>query len=185
MEAAALCEQVGRERAKPPVPRNPTCHRDVGASPRAPAGEAELIVWAQDHAGPHRRQPAVDEWIEVGSGDRDQTGLQGDQGRPTHGAFERGGTFFVAREEVRGTVREPIHRAARRDAGRHRIRTSQVLHGREETRLADAQHLAHAGAAKNLTRSPARKRHGGSESGRKSLTEVRPMRCHPPGVASG
>jgi len=83
----------------------------------------------------------------------------------------------------RRCMREAIHCARRRYAAGDGSGPAEVLDGRQQARLDDAEDRAHA--AKNLTRSPARNRQGGSESGRNSLTDVRPIRCQPPGVGSG
>jgi hypothetical protein len=82
-------------------------------------------------------------------------------------------------------MREAIHRSPGRHAGGDGIRTSEVLDGREETGLEDTEHRRHRFETKNFTRSPARNRHGGSRSGRNSFTEVRPIKCQPPGVGNG
>jgi hypothetical protein len=82
-------------------------------------------------------------------------------------------------------MREAIHDASRRHPSRDRLRAAEVLHGREEAWFNDAQNGRQLFEAKNFTRSPARKRLGGSLSGKNSFTDVRPIRCQPPGVGSG
>src|SRR5207302_10024280 len=92
---------------------------------------------------------------------------------------------FVASEDVLRRSRETVHGTARWHARCDRVRLLDVLDGGQEPLLEDADHLDQPLTEKNLTRSPARNSDGGSESGRNSLTEVRPMRCQPPGLGRG
>src|SRR5260370_28747506 len=103
--------------------------------------------------------------------------MLGDQLRAGEGALEGGIALRVAHQEGGGPVREAIHGASGLHPGADCIRAAEVLHGREESWLDYSQDGCQLLAAKNFTRSPARKRQGGSLSGRNSFTEVRPIRC--------
>ena len=150
-----------------------------------PRAEAELITFAERERGPHRDGNAIDAWFEVGSGDcNDARAVDCESGTEERALETRRGGV-VADEEIGGRVGKSVHSASWWDAGRGGIRASEVLDGREETRRDDAKDVVQACAAKNFTRSPTRNSDGGSESGRKSRTDVRPMRCQPPGLASG
>ncbi len=66
--------------------------------------------------------------------------MLGHEVRAGERALEAGIGFGVADDEVRGPVREAIHRAAGRHPGGDGVRATEVLHGREESRLDDSQH---------------------------------------------
>ena len=185
MHATTTHHQVGRHRAQPAIAGDSTRDGDVGAGQLVPPAEAELIAFAERERSPHRDGNAVDARFEVGSADcNDARAVDCESGTEERALETRRGDV-VADEEIGGRVGKSVHRASWWDAGRDGMQASEVLDGREETRRNDAQDVAHASAAKNFTRSPTRNSDGGSESGRKSRTDVRPMRCHPPGLASG
>ena len=122
--------------------------------------------------------------IEVRSCDGDETGVLRDELRAAERALQGRVTRVVAHQQVRGRVGETIHRATRLHPCADRARSPEVLDRGEEPWFLDLEDCGQR-VAKNLTRSPARNRQGGSESGRKSFTDVRPIRCQPPGVGSG
>src|SRR5213082_266433 len=184
---ASRRNEAGRPRAEPSVALEAAADRDVGARSSPPAVEAEAIAAAQEHARPRRRGGAIDAGLKVGACDRDQAWCLGDELSTVHRAFEGGVVRRVAGEKIRRPVSEPVHGAAWGDAGGDGSRATEVLDRGQEPRLDDPENGRHGArrAEKNFTRSPARNKHGGSESGRKSFTDDRPIRCHPPGTGRG
>jgi hypothetical protein len=123
--------------------------------------------------------------VEDGAGEGDD-GVRGEgERRPEERHLETRRTFVVADEEVRRTQCHSIHRTRRRDTEASEPRTAEVLNGRQRARLEHDDRAPFAHRATKRTRSPGESSAGGSRSGSKSRTSVRPISRQPPGVALG
>src|SRR5580692_150828 len=101
---------------------------------------------------------------------------------PAQAPLESRGTRAVSHQHIADGKRPPIHRPTTGHAVRTMPGPPRVLHGQVRWRRDD---LDHPPPGTNRTRSPAAKTAGGFRIGSNNPTDVRPMRCHPPGIAYG
>ena len=161
--------QVGRAAAEHGLDVDPAAHGHV--DPRAACIRLDREHVARCHL---ECRPVL------GTGQRDDRGLEEAKLWPGQRRLQRGGARPVADQPVAALVRARIRRTRRRDAEMRQTRPPAVLDGGQRPAV---EHLDHR--ATNRTWSPDASSAGGSREGSKSTASVRPSSRQPPGDSRG
>ena len=199
-------EQVGGEAAQHRLAGDAAGHRQVGQHPavRHPQTQLRTAVQGERPTGPDLGLLAVHDHEErggrAGHGD-DDVGERPDP-EPAAGHLEGGGARGVAHQPVRPAQRPPVDGTGPRHALRRPAGTTQVG---DHAQRAGGEHLqggaahrrrrrsgrgprtpsASGPASTNRTRVPGESRAGSGRRASHSDRPVRPISCHPPGLARG
>src|SRR5256885_1160771 len=170
----------------PPVARWPA-RRTIGAPPEGTCTAPASRPRARSAPPSRAREGGGPAGDVVAPAQRDVTAGRHDE--PTVFAYEAereaddlegGRSERIPDERVGSAERERVHRPRRGDPIPQMREAARVLDRRAGAAREDADHRA-----RNRTRSPARISTGGSRSGSKQRTSVRPMSRQPPGESSG